>query len=149
MDRGSRARLDVAGRRGIACAAVRREDIVKRAARIVVLASALVAGFAPAPALAAPPPSPGAADIGDPLFPGLGNGGYDVRHYTLSLRYGSTASAQAVPAVVTVRARATQALSRFDLDFSGDSVSSVEVDGAPAAFSRDGAELVVTPAHPI
>jgi aminopeptidase N len=128
---------------------VRREDIVKRAARIVVLASALVAGFAPAPALAAPPPSPGAADIGDPLFPGLGNGGYDVRHYTLSLRYGSTASAQAVPAVVTMRARATQALSRFDLDFSGDSVSSVDVDGAPAAFSRDGAELVVTPAHPI
>jgi aminopeptidase N len=54
-----------------------------------------------------------------------------------------------VPAVVTVRARATQALSRFDLDFRGDSVNSVEVDGAPAAFSRDGEELVVTPAHPI
>jgi aminopeptidase N len=128
--------------------------MVKRAARrrcasIVVLASALVAGFAPAPALAAAPPSPGTADIGDPLFPGLGNGGYDVRHYTLSLRYGSTASAQAVPAVVTVKARATQALSRFDLDFRGDSVSSVDVDGAPAAFSRDGEELVVTPAQPI
>jgi aminopeptidase N len=115
----------------------------------MVLAGALLAGVVAAPALAAEPPSPGAADIGDPLFPGLGNGGYDVRHYTLSLRYGSTASAQAVPAVVTVQARATQALSRFDLDFRGDSVSSVDVDGAPATFSRDGEELVVTPAHPI
>ncbi|MEA2242665.1 MAG: hypothetical protein QOD24_2221 [Solirubrobacteraceae bacterium] len=128
--------------------------MMKRAARrwcasVVVLAGALVAGFAAAPALAAALPSPGAADIGDPLFPGLGNGGYDVRHYTLSLRYDSTAPAQAVPAVVTVQARATQALSRFDLDFRGDSVSSVEVDGAPAAFSRDGEELVVTPAQPI
>jgi aminopeptidase N len=100
------------------------------------------------PALAAAP-SPGAADIGDPLFPGLGNGGYDVRHYTLDLRYVSAAPVQTVPAVVTVRARATQALSRFDLDVRGDSVDAVDVDGAPAAFSREGEELVVTPERPI
>jgi aminopeptidase N len=116
---------------------------------IIVLASALVAGVSPAASVAAALPSPGAADSGDPLFPGLGNGGYDVRHYTLSLRYGSTAPVQTVPAVVTVQARATQALSRFNLDFRGDSEDSVAVDGAPAAFRREGEELVVTPARPI
>jgi aminopeptidase N len=118
--------------------------------RLVAIAVSLMAlAGPPAPATAQAPPSPGAADIGDPLFPGLGNGGYDVRHYTLDLRYASTAPVQTVPAVVTVQARSTQALSRFDLDFRGDSVDSVEVDGAPATFSRDGAELVVTPAQPI
>ena len=94
-------------------------------------------------------PSPGAADSGDPLFPGLGNGGYDVGHYTLDLTYATTDSVQAIPVVETIQARATQALSRFDLDFSGDSVSSVRVDGAQAAFVREGEELVITPARPI
>ena len=56
---------------------------------------------------------------------------------------------QAIPVVETIQARATQALSRFDLDFSGDSVSSVRVDGAQAAFVREGEELVITPARPI
>ena len=28
---------------------------------------------------------PGAAGLDDPLFPGLGNGGYDVSHYTVTL----------------------------------------------------------------
>ena len=32
-------------------------------------------------------PRPGSETAGDVLFPGLGNGGYDVRHYTLDLRY--------------------------------------------------------------
>jgi aminopeptidase N len=126
-----------------------RAALVRRRLSILALAGALSVAAAPAAAVAFAPPSPGAADIGDPLFPGLGNGGYDVRHYTLDLRYGSTAPVQTVPAVVTVQARATQALSRFDLDFRGDSVDSVEVDGAPATFSREGEELVVTPAHPI
>jgi aminopeptidase N len=124
--------------------------LARRSRRLVAIAVSLMALAGPAaPATAQAPPSPGAADIGDPLFPGLGNGGYDVRHYTLDLRYASTAPVQTVPAVVTVQARSTQALSRFDLDFRGDYVDSVEVDGAPATFSRDGEELVVTPAQPI
>jgi aminopeptidase N len=126
-----------------------RAAALRRRLSIMALAGALSLAVVPAPAPAAAPPSPGAADSGDPLFPGLGNGGYDVRHYTLDLRYGTTAPVQPVPAVVTVEARATQALSRFDLDFRGDSVDSVEVNGAPAAFNRAGEELVVTPAKPI
>ena len=61
---------------------------MKRHVLIVVLALAAVA----APAQAA---SPGAADIGDPLFPGLGNGGYDVQHYHLDLRYATSSRSTA------------------------------------------------------
>src|SRR3954451_23667385 len=46
---------------------------------------------------------------------------------------------------VNILARATQSLSRFDLDFSGRSVGSVTVNGAPASFRRDGQELIITP----
>jgi hypothetical protein len=94
-------------------------------------------------------PAPGAGDIGDPLFPGLGNGGYDVRHYTLDLVYGSAASVQSVPGRVTIDAKATQTLSRFDLDYSGDSVEGVTVDRRAASFTRAGEELVITPARAI
>jgi aminopeptidase N len=52
-------------------------------------------------------------------------------------------------AVVTIEARATQALSRFNLDFAGDTVRKVSVDGRPAAFAVQGTELVVTPRSPI
>ena len=116
----------------------------------VLVTSALGALWLSGSAAAAPPPpTPGAPDIGDRLFPGLGNGGYDVRHYTLDLDYQTADAVQVVPATVTINARATQSLSQFDLDFSGDSVSSVQVDGQPAAFMREGEELVVVPAAPI
>src|SRR4051794_28160479 len=118
-----------------------------RRGRAAMLASLVVLALAE-PAVAAPP-SPGAAGAGDPLFPGLGNGGYDIGHYTLDLVYGSTAPVQAGSARVSIDARATQALSRFNLDFAGDSVSAVTVDGAAASFAREGEELVVTPSRAI
>ncbi len=95
------------------------------------------------------PPSPGAAGIGDPLYPTLGNGGYDVEHYDLALRYETAAPSQAIDGTVTIRARATQALSRFNLDFQGDSFGAVTVDGRPAAAAWEGGELVITPAKAI
>src|SRR3954471_8217975 len=117
-----------------------------RARALALVPLVLLALAAPA---AAAGPSPGAPGLGDRLSPGLGNGGYDVGHYTLDLVYGSAASVQTVPALVTIDARATQALSRFNLDFSGDSVGLVTVDGAIAAFARQGDELVVTPRRAI
>lgn len=92
-------------------------------------------------------PSPGAPGIGDPLMPLDGNGGYTVRHYTLAFDWRAPRTPFAAEA--TVDATATQALSRFDLDFAGNTLHTVTVDGAPAAFVRDGDELVVTPAKPI
>jgi len=113
--------------------------------RALLLTAAVLAAL-PASAGAA---SPGAAGIGDRLFPKLGNGGYDVGHYDVGLNYATAAPAQGIDGTVTITAKATQALSRFDLDFAGDSVGSVAVNGQPATFTRSGQELIVTPAQPL
>src|SRR3954453_6985160 len=118
--------------------------------RRLLIAVALLCGLiAPASASAFDRPSPGAPGIGDRLYPTLGNGGYDVQHYDLALRYATDAPTQGIDGTVTIVAVATQSLSRFDLDFSGDSVGAVSVDGLPARFARDGEELVITPRFPL
>lgn len=91
--------------------------------------------------------SPGAAGLGDRLFPSLGNGGYDVLSYDLTLRYPRKDPKQRIDGDVTLVATATQALSRFDLDFGGVSLKDVQVNGRPAGFTRKGQELVVTPRY--
>ncbi len=93
--------------------------------------------------------TPTAASLGDPLFPGLGNGGYDVQRYDLRLTYPRKDPGQRVRGGVTVTARATQDLPLFHLDFSGGGITRVTVDGAAARWQRRGAELVVTPAVPV
>ena len=92
-------------------------------------------------------PQPGAPGIGDPYYPLDGNGGYDVDHYDLDLRYDPATDVLAGTATIT--ATATQHLSSFDLDLQGLEVRSVAVDGAEAVWSRQGQELVITPAHPL
>jgi aminopeptidase N len=87
---------------------------------------------------------PGAAGLGDPYLPTSGNGGYDVASYHLKLRYDP--GAHLLTGEATIEATATQNLSRFNLDLTGLTVSSVRVDDAEAGYRRDGAELVVTPA---
>jgi aminopeptidase N len=104
--------------------------------------------FTAAPTRAAAP-SPGAAGLGDRLSPGLGNGGYDVVHYDLDLRYATSAPTEPIDGSVTILARATQALSRLNLDFAGQRVGDVSVDGRPTQWTRDGEELVVTPRRPL
>jgi aminopeptidase N len=122
----------------------------RHAALVVVLAIVCAVAWAPATVAGRrAPATPGAAGIGDPLFPRLGNGGYDVLHYDLRLRYETSAPAQAVDGMVRVVARATQALSRFDLDFAGSAVGDVAVNGRAATWRRDGEELVVTPPRPL
>src|SRR3954469_9761480 len=115
--------------------------------RPFVLALALTALLA-APARA-DSPSPGAAGVGDRLYPTLGNGGYDALHYDLNLRYVTAAPSSPVDGTVTMVAKATQSLSRFDLDFAGQSVGGVSVDGKAATFRRDGEDIVITPRKPI
>ena len=86
---------------------------------------------------------PGAPGIGDPYFPRDGNGGYDVRHYLLDLRYAP--DTDRLSGVTTIRAEATQNLSRFNLDFVGLHVRTITVDGRSASWSRAGGELIVEP----
>jgi aminopeptidase N len=106
---------------------------------LVLAAVLLIAG--PASATDYVPGSPGA---GDPFFPLAGNGGYEVRHYSLRLAYEPQNNALDARAVIS--ARATQDLSRFNLDLRGLHVGRVTVGGDPAAFKREGQELVITPA---
>ncbi|MER7540483.1 M1 family metallopeptidase [Streptomyces sp. NPDC097704] len=87
--------------------------------------------------------TPGAAGLRDPLFPKLGNGGYDVGHYGLTLAYDPASGRLDGTAEIT--ARATQDLSAFDLDLAGLTVRRATVDGAPAAYNRAGNELTLRP----
>ncbi|MFD4548333.1 M1 family metallopeptidase [Streptomyces sp. NPDC058466] len=98
-------------------------------------------------AASAKAPSPGAAGLGDPLFPLDGNGGYRVDRYLLDFDW--QAPRTPFEAATTIKATATQSLSRFDLDFAGNTLHTVTVDGKTAATRRDGDELVITPAKPL
>ncbi|MGI5162894.1 M1 family metallopeptidase [Spirillospora sp. CA-253888] len=120
--------------------ALRRPPILLPLAAAAACAAALAA---PADAAAARF-SPGSAGLGDPYFPELGNGGYDVRHYGLDTSYDPATDVLKGTAVIS--ARATQNLSRFNLDLYKMNVRSVEVDGRGASFTRTGErELVITP----
>lgn len=92
-------------------------------------------------------PTAGAAGIGDPYFPELGNGGYDAQHYTIDL--DADLSISTIAGTVTMDAIATQSLSAFNLDFAGFEISRITVNGTDATFSRDGRELTITPASSI
>lgn len=85
----------------------------------------------------------GAAGSGDPYFPRLGNGGYDVTHYTLDLTVDMDAGT--IRGTATLDASATQSLSRFNLDYAGPAVGAVDINGQAASYSLDNGELVITP----
>jgi len=120
-----------------------------RSLAATVAAAVLVVPLAGAPTSAQPPgregaTTTGAAGIGDPYFPRDGNGGYDVRHYSVRDAYD-----QATGRLVgrtTLRATATQRLRRFNVDLLLP-VRSVRVDGERARFEQGGHEVVVRPAQ--
>ncbi|QIY94642.1 M1 family metallopeptidase [Streptomyces sp. S1D4-11] len=130
----------------------RRRARLALAAAITVAAAltgpvSQAAGSPSAPTSPPAAPSPGAPGLGDPIFPLDGNGGYEVNRYLLDFDW--QAPRTPFEAATTVKATATQALSRFDLDFAGNTLHTVTVDGATAKAVRDGDELVITPAKPL
>ena len=94
---------------------------------------------------AASPFEPGAPGLGDPFFPLAGNGGYDVKHYSLDLDY--VRATNQLDGKATIVAVAGQNLSSFNLDLRGYDISDLEVNGRDARFTRDGQELTVIPRH--
>jgi aminopeptidase N len=92
---------------------------------------------------AAPAPHPGADGVGDPYFPQLGNGGFDVRHYGLDVAYDP--DTDRLDGRTTITARATQNLSSFDLDLQKLEVTKIEVNDRRAKFTREGDEIRVSP----
>ena len=85
----------------------------------------------------------GAPGAGDPFFPEAGNGGYDVRHYSLDLSYSAE---NRLTGRVAVFARATQNLERFNLDLRDFyAISRLTVNLRRAAFHLEGQELTIRP----
>jgi aminopeptidase N len=110
----------------------------------LVLTGSLLGGN---PAAAQRAPAPGAVGIGDPYFPQDGNGGIDVLHY--GVRDGYSFGSGRLAGRTRLDIRATQDLSRFDLDFLLP-VRSVTVNGRRAHFRSTGDhELRIRPATPV
>jgi aminopeptidase N len=117
----------------------------------IVASAALVApaaGSAPSGlARCGPDASAGTLGVGDPYYPRFGNGGYDVQHYDLAIRYGPRTNH--LRGVATITALTTQSLSCFSLDLVGLTVHAITVNGDPATWSRTHHELMITPAVPL
>jgi len=94
-----------------------------------------------------PDASAGTLGVGDPYYPRFGNGGYDVQHYDLAIRYGP--GTNHLRGVATIAAQTTQTLSCFSLDLVGLTVHAITVNGGPATWSRTRHELMITPAVPL
>ncbi|MFI6942621.1 M1 family metallopeptidase [Streptomyces sp. NPDC050418] len=111
-----------------------------KAALLAAASLSLIAASAPSPAVP--------LGIGDPLFPHLGNPGYDVRSYDIAFTYRGS-NTKPLDAVTKIDALTTESLDRVNLDFAQGTVRSVEVNGAEADFVGKGEDLVVTPGQPL
>jgi aminopeptidase N len=117
--------------------------ILRGRATLAALATVALSATAPAAAHAAfVNGSPGG---GDRYFPKAGNGGYDVTHYNLHLRYRPRTNRLAAKATITAHAK--KPLRRFDLDFRHLHIKRLTVNGKRARYSRRGQELEISPRH--
>ncbi|MFG2718350.1 M1 family metallopeptidase [Streptomyces sp. NPDC048416] len=113
-----------------------------RRLRAVLLAAAA------ASVVAAALPAPVPLGIGDPLFPHLGNPGYDVLAYDIGLTYPGV-NTKPMEAVTTIDAVATDDLEHINLDFARGTVHGVDVNGQAAQFASADEDLVITPQDPV
>lgn len=120
----------------------------ERSLLLVAVLAASLTGIGVA-AQAAPDPggagdSAGAPGSGDAYFPYAGNGGYDVLHYGLDLRYAPPSDPAVLQGnlsgVATITLRATEDLETLNFDLRGLDVTAVSVDGKGAKHgkSHDG-----------
>ncbi|HEX2997825.1 MAG TPA: hypothetical protein VHP14_23585, partial [Anaerolineales bacterium] len=93
--------------------------------------------------LQAVPATPSQNGLGDSFYPLLGNAGYDVTHYEITLDVDPVANR--IEGTTVIEALALEDLSQFNLDLYGLKVDSVLVNGESAEFSRYQMELVITP----
>ena len=116
--------------------------MTRTAAFLTVLVALLALAAVPASAARYVAGSEGS---GDPFFPLAGNGGYDVRHYSLRIAYDQPANS--LEGFAVIRARATENLYRFNLDLRDFlTVSGVTVNFRRASYVQEqGQELVITP----
>lgn len=79
--------------------------------------------------------------VGDPLDPTLGNPGYDVSHYDLTLTWNPATGF--IDATVDITATASAELSSANLDFIGFDISSLTVDDRDADYARTDHDLTI------
>ena len=92
------------------------------------------------------------AGLGDTLFTGLGNTGYEVELYEIDLEFAIPQDAterRTFSGGTVVHANANESLVAFNLDAAGLDVTSVTVDGVAATFCVSDSELTVVPVQPI
>lgn len=85
----------------------------------------------------------GADGVDDSLYPLLGNGGYEVAHYTIVLTADPVRNM--ISGTTTITATALIDLASFNLDLSGLTVHAATVNDQPATFVRADQELTITP----
>jgi aminopeptidase N len=90
---------------------------------------------------------PGSSSLNDPLYPWMGNGGYDAQHYTIDLSV--PADHKTIKGMSVMEAIATEDLSSFNLDLGTPEVKKVLVNGVRASFKHEDPELTITPATAI
>ncbi|HAX80948.1 MAG TPA: hypothetical protein DCY40_00065 [Actinobacteria bacterium] len=93
-------------------------------------------------------PPTGETVLPDPYFPDLGNAGFDVDHYTITVTVDESL-ATFTTATTVIEATATADLATFSLDLLGMTIDALQVDDAAATFERRGDEVTVTPAAPV
>ncbi|MEF2279720.1 M1 family metallopeptidase [Deinococcus sp. YIM 134068] len=121
--------------------------------RNLLLLSALSVGWTVAQtSLPATPPQVAAPaeTLNDPIFPGLGQAGLDVRHYDLSLTVERPGTPEFYGSV-TLTLASTRPLGEIRLDFLGPTVNAVRWNGMGVPFRTDAAlqKLIATLPAPL
>lgn len=116
---------------------------------LIFLIASFMAGCTSSALTITPSPMPvnGAPGIGDTYYPSMGNGGYDVQRYVITLDVDPTTND--INGSVTIQATATEFLASFNLDFHALTVDSVTVNDETAKSSRNEDELTITPSEPL
>jgi aminopeptidase N len=87
----------------------------------------------------------GSDGLGDPFYPLMGNGGYDVQHYLIDLTVDNTESN--IDGSTAIEAIATQVLGAFNLDLFGLNISIIVINEQPVTWMRSGSELTIIPSE--
>jgi aminopeptidase N len=89
----------------------------------------------------------GAPGSGDPFFPHEGDSRYNAMHYDVQLAYAPGTGK--LRAKATIEAVPVEPLSEFSLDLDGLRVTSVNINGESAHFSRGHHKVMVVPPAPL
>ena len=89
----------------------------------------------------------GEPGVGDSYYHDLGNGGYDVEHYSIVLTVDPQKNE--INGTTTLEAQALQRLRSFNLELQGLTIEGIRVNEQTATYSRRDKEVTIVPANPL